>query len=59
MLTEVSPEHPSFHVVALSLPGFGFSQAPRKMGFTIALYAEVGQCHIAIGLDPHIRAGMQ
>ncbi len=27
------PEHPSFHVVALSLPGYGFSEAPKKRGF--------------------------
>ncbi|KAK0449328.1 Alpha/Beta hydrolase protein [Armillaria borealis] len=36
-----SPEHPSFHVVALSLPGYGFSQAPTKQGFASAQYAEV------------------
>jgi hypothetical protein len=39
--TTGGPEHPSFHVVALSLPGFGFSQAPRKRGFVIQQYAEV------------------
>jgi hypothetical protein len=27
--------------VALSLPGFGFSEAPRKQGFGINQYAEV------------------
>ena len=31
---------PSFHVVALSLPGFGFSAAPKKKGFGIAQFAE-------------------
>jgi hypothetical protein len=36
-----SKEHPSFHVVAISLPGFGFSQAPKKKGFAIAQHAEV------------------
>ena len=41
LLTASSPEHPSFHVVALSLPGFGFSEAPRKQGFAIKQYAEV------------------
>lgn len=46
MLTEGSPDHPSFHVVALSLPGFGFSAAPNKTGFGIAKYAEVFWCFI-------------
>lgn len=34
-------EDPAFHVVAPSLPGFGFSSTPEKTGFTIAQYAEV------------------
>lgn len=33
-------EGPSFHVVAPSLPNFGFSSAPTKPGFAIAQYAE-------------------
>ena len=41
LLVEASPDHPSFHVVALSLPGFGFSEAPKKKGFGISQYAEV------------------
>lgn len=41
LLTASSPDHPSFHVVALSLPGYGFSEAPRKQGFAIKQYAEV------------------
>ncbi|KAG1902331.1 Alpha/Beta hydrolase protein [Suillus fuscotomentosus] len=40
-LTSSAPEHPSFHVVVLSLPGFGFSEAPHKQGFAIDQYAEV------------------
>ena len=40
LLTAVSPDQPSFHVVTFSLPGFGFSEAPRKKGFAIAQYAE-------------------
>ncbi|OIW28756.1 alpha/beta-hydrolase [Coniochaeta ligniaria NRRL 30616] len=35
--------HPTFHVVAPSLPNFAFSSAPTKPGFAIAQYAEV--CH--------------
>lgn len=34
---------PTFHVVAPSLPNFGFSQAVSKKGFSIPQYAEV--CH--------------
>ena len=41
LLVEVSPGHPSFHVVALGLPGFGFSEAPKKKGFEFTQYAEV------------------
>lgn len=41
LLTEVDPHKPSFHVVAFSLPGFGFSEAPQKKGFAVSQYAEV------------------
>ena len=37
-----SDKQPSFHVVALSLPNFGFSEAPKKKGFGGHQYAEVG-----------------
>ena len=40
LLTGISPDQPSFHVVTFSLPGFGFSEAPRKKGFALAQYAE-------------------
>ncbi|KAJ3480597.1 hypothetical protein NLI96_g8234 [Meripilus lineatus] len=38
----VSPTsgQPSFHVVVPSLPGYGFSEAPKKKGFAGAQYAE-------------------
>ena len=42
LLTASSADHPSFHVVALSLPGFGFSEAPHNKGFAGNQYAEVG-----------------
>jgi pimeloyl-ACP methyl ester carboxylesterase len=38
---EASADHPSFDVVALSLPGYGFSEAPKKKGFILDQYAEV------------------
>ncbi|KAK0474607.1 Alpha/Beta hydrolase protein, partial [Armillaria novae-zelandiae] len=41
LLTASSSEHPSFHVVALSLPGYGFSEASKKQNFRLAQYAEV------------------
>ena len=41
LLTAASPDHPSFHVVAPSLPNFGFSEAPKKPGFDGPKYAEV------------------
>ena len=42
LLIKASPDHPSFHVVAPSLPGYVFSSAPTKKGFSIPQYAEVG-----------------
>lgn len=39
--TEPGAKHPSFDVVALSLPGFGFSEAPNRRGFHLNQYAEV------------------
>lgn len=37
------PKAPAFHVVAPSLPNFGFSDAPKKRGFAVAQYAELAQ----------------
>ena len=36
-------ESPAFHVVAPSLPNFGFSSGLKKRGFALAQYAET--CH--------------
>ncbi|KAJ7148030.1 Alpha/Beta hydrolase protein [Mycena crocata] len=58
LLTEVHPERPSFHVVALSLPGYGFSEAPTKKGFGMAQYAEVGnKLMIALGYSEYVTQG--
>ena len=43
LLLKASPNYPAFHVVALSLPGFGFSTAPSKKGFRLPQYAEVSR----------------
>lgn len=33
--------HPAFHIVAPSLPNFGFSSGVNRRGFGLAQYAEV------------------
>ena len=38
-----SDDRPSFHVVAPSLPNYGFSQGVSKRGFALAQYAETCQ----------------
>ncbi|KAF9005508.1 Alpha/Beta hydrolase protein [Cyathus striatus] len=54
LLTQSSPDHPSFHVVAFSLPGYGFSEAPKKKGFAIDQFAEVGhKLMIALGYNEY------
>ncbi|KAG1772282.1 Alpha/Beta hydrolase protein [Suillus occidentalis] len=58
LLTASAPEYPSFHVVALSLPGFGFSEAPHKQGFGINQYAEVAhKLMIALGYNEYVTQG--
>ena len=53
-LTEGGTDVPAFHVVAPSLPNFGFSSAPKKKGFGLAQYAET--CHklmLKLGYDQY------
>ncbi|OSX56462.1 hypothetical protein POSPLADRAFT_1062619 [Postia placenta MAD-698-R-SB12] len=58
ILTAASPDHPSFHVVALSLPGFGFSEAPKKKGFRGLQYAEVAnKLMLALGYNEYVVQG--
>ncbi|KAF8141469.1 Alpha/Beta hydrolase protein [Boletus edulis] len=58
LLTASSPEHPSFHVVALSLPGYGFSEAPRKQGFSNKQFAEVAhKLMLALGYHEYVSQG--
>ncbi|KAF8139440.1 Alpha/Beta hydrolase protein [Mycena galopus ATCC 62051] len=58
LLTEQSVDHPSFHVVVLGLPGFGFSQGASKPGFDMAQYAEVGnKLMLALGYDEYVTQG--
>jgi pimeloyl-ACP methyl ester carboxylesterase len=49
-----SKDAPSFHVVAPSLPNFGFSSAPSKVGFGIAQYAEcLHKLMLKLGYDKY------
>ncbi|KAH9943916.1 alpha/beta-hydrolase [Amylocystis lapponica] len=58
LLTSASGEHPSFHVVALSLPGYGFSEAPTKKDFGLAQYAEVAnKLMLALGYNEYVAQG--
>jgi len=58
LLVAASAEHPSFHVVALGLPGYGFSEAPRTKGFRLDQYAEVGhKLMLALGYNEYVTQG--
>jgi pimeloyl-ACP methyl ester carboxylesterase len=49
---------PAFHVVAPSLPNYGFSEGPKKRGFAAAQYAET--CHklmLKLGYDEYVTQG--
>ena len=49
LLTASSAGHPSFHVVAPSLPGFAWSEGVLEKGFRAEHYAEVSDkyCNFA------------
>ncbi|KAF9064795.1 alpha/beta-hydrolase [Rhodocollybia butyracea] len=58
LLLNPGPDHPAFHVVALSLPGYGFSQGPKLQGFKSAQYAEVGnKLMLALGYEKYVTQG--
>ncbi|KAE9387772.1 alpha/beta-hydrolase [Gymnopus androsaceus JB14] len=49
---------PIFNVVAISLPGYGFSQGPKKKGFSIAQYAEVShKLMLSLGYTEYVTQG--
>ncbi|KAI5834404.1 alpha/beta-hydrolase [Schizophyllum commune Tattone D] len=57
LLTQNDPSAPSFHVVAYSLPGFGFSEGAKK-GLGVAKMAEVGhKLMLALGYDQYVVQG--
>lgn len=43
LLVEGSSEYPAFHVVAFSLPGYAFSEGPKKQGFSPKQCAEASR----------------
>ncbi|KAH9945052.1 alpha/beta-hydrolase [Epithele typhae] len=58
MLTAASPDHPSFHVVAPSLPGYGFSEGAHKPGFKAPQYAELfNKLMVALGYNEYVYQG--
>ncbi|KAI0795543.1 alpha/beta-hydrolase [Abortiporus biennis] len=58
LLVEAKPDQPSFHVVALSLPGYGFSEAPKKKGFGMKKLAEVAhKLMLSLGYDEYVTQG--
>ncbi|KAF8526168.1 Alpha/Beta hydrolase protein [Gautieria morchelliformis] len=59
LLTAPSSEKdPSFHVVAFSLPGYGFSEAPKTKGLAEVQYAEVGHKLMqGLGYEEYVTQG--
>ncbi|KAG7094998.1 hypothetical protein E1B28_005792 [Marasmius oreades] len=58
LLTQVKPDAPSFHVVGLGLPGFGFSKGTKKKGFGLEKHAEVGhKLMLALGYTEYVTQG--
>jgi pimeloyl-ACP methyl ester carboxylesterase len=53
-----APGGPAFHIVAPSLPNYGFSSGVKKRGFAAAQYAET--CHklmLQLGYDQYVTQG--
>ncbi|KAI0079393.1 alpha/beta-hydrolase [Panus rudis PR-1116 ss-1] len=58
ILTKGGSDQPSFHLVVFSLPGYGFSDAPKKPGFALHQYAEVGhKLMLALGYHEYVTQG--
>ncbi|KID89492.1 epoxide hydrolase 1 [Metarhizium guizhouense ARSEF 977] len=57
LLTDAQ-DGPSFHVVAPSLPNFGFSEGVRKKGFSIPQYAEtLHKVMLSLGYNKYVTQG--
>ncbi|KAI9436107.1 alpha/beta-hydrolase [Lactarius psammicola] len=58
LLTAVSDDHPSFHVVAPSLPGYGWSEGVLEKGFRAKHYAELfNKLMISLGYTEYVTQG--
>ncbi|KAH9066051.1 Alpha/Beta hydrolase protein [Lactarius deliciosus] len=58
LLTAVSADHPSFHVVAPSLPGYAWSEGVLKQGFNAKHYAELfNKLMISLGYIEYVTQG--
>ncbi|KAI1794408.1 epoxide hydrolase [Ganoderma leucocontextum] len=58
LLTAGGKDQPSFHVVAPSLPGFGFSEAPHTPGFKGQQYAELlNKLMLSLGYHEYVYQG--
>ncbi|KAI9435116.1 alpha/beta-hydrolase [Lactarius indigo] len=58
LLTAVSADHPSFHVVAPSLPGYAWSEGVLKKGFNAKCYAELfNKLMISLGYTEYVTQG--
>ncbi|KAH9169961.1 Alpha/Beta hydrolase protein [Lactarius sanguifluus] len=58
LLTSVSADHPSFHVVAPSLPGYAWSEGVLKKGFRAEHYAELfNKLMISLGYSEYVTQG--
>ncbi|KAK7040649.1 hypothetical protein VNI00_009554 [Paramarasmius palmivorus] len=58
LLVAAEPGQPSFHVVALGMPGYGFSEGTKKKGFGLSKYAEVGhKLMLSLGYSEYVTQG--
>ncbi|KAH8982019.1 Alpha/Beta hydrolase protein [Lactarius akahatsu] len=58
LLKAVSADHPSFHVIAPSLPGYAWSEAVLKKGFNAKHYAELfNKLMISLGYTEYVTQG--
>ncbi|KAH9035730.1 Alpha/Beta hydrolase protein [Lactarius pseudohatsudake] len=58
LLTSVSADHPSFHVVAPSLPGYAWSEGVLEKGFNAKHYAELfNKLMISLGYTEYVTQG--
>ncbi|KAH9035725.1 alpha/beta-hydrolase [Lactarius pseudohatsudake] len=58
LLTAVSADHPSFHVVAPSLPGYTWSEGVLEKGFRAKHYAELfNKLMISLGYTEYVTQG--